>query len=83
LTKNAVKAFWFGHSRTVTAERSAYVRLKRAQVIHCLPASEQEELERLERRKRLKSEEQSRLAELWDRAFDLHDRRRHAGQRLR
>ena len=54
---------------------TGYPALKRAQVLHALTAEEQDELERLERRRRLSVASERHLDQLWDRAHQLHAQR--------
>jgi hypothetical protein len=60
---------------------SAYGMIKRTSVMNTLPVEEIEELERLERRKRISPASEARLAELWDKAFDLHSARQAVRER--
>jgi hypothetical protein len=52
-----------------------YPAIKQAQILGTLSPGEQEEVERLERRRKLSSASERRLAELWTRAFALHNER--------
>jgi hypothetical protein len=58
--------------------KSAYGHVKEAQILGTLAPEEQEEMERLQRRKRLSLASSARRAALWDRAFDLHAERQQA-----
>jgi hypothetical protein len=75
------------YSRQVRAETEERMRQRRermspwgvfkhGQILHALPIEERDEVERLERRKRLSAASQKRLAELVHRACDLHEQKR-------
>lgn len=51
---------------------SAYGHIKRTQIKGALPPVEQEELERLEARKRRSAAQEARVDELWSKAFRDH-----------
>jgi hypothetical protein len=58
--------------------RSAYGHIKETDVMNCLPVDELDELEILMARRRRSAASEHRLAELWDKAFELHEERMQA-----
>jgi hypothetical protein len=55
--------------------KSAYGHIKEAQIIGSLPATEQQELEDLEAKRKRTPADEARLEALWTRAFLAHENR--------
>jgi hypothetical protein len=53
--------------------KSAYGHIKEAQIIGSLPATEQQELEDLEAKRKRSPEQEVRLEALWSQAFLAHE----------